>query len=78
MIGISLEMTVLIPAGRLKAAGYGQEHPVADNSTEEGRAKNRRIDLWVTSKRGHLRAWRSMTRRVVVLTEQTMRWHRLC
>ncbi len=37
-------------AGRLKAEGYGQEHPVADNSTEEGRAKNRRIDLRVTSK----------------------------
>ena len=39
-----------IDAGRLKAEGYGQEHPVADNSTEEGRAKNRRIDLQVTSK----------------------------
>ena len=39
-----------VDAGRLKAEGYGQEHPVADNSTEEGRAKNRRIDLRVTSK----------------------------
>jgi len=35
---------------RLKAEGYGQEHPVADNSTEDGRAKNRRIDLRVTGK----------------------------
>lgn len=35
---------------RLKAEGYGQEHPIADNSTEEGRAKNRRIDLRVTGK----------------------------
>jgi outer membrane protein OmpA-like peptidoglycan-associated protein len=39
-----------VDAGRLKAEGYGQEHPVADNSTEEGRAKNRRIDLRVTAK----------------------------
>ena len=35
---------------RLEAQGYGEKYPVADNSTEEGRAKNRRIDLRVTSK----------------------------
>jgi outer membrane protein OmpA-like peptidoglycan-associated protein len=39
-----------VNASRLKAEGYGKEHPVADNSTEEGRAKNRRIDMRVTSK----------------------------
>lgn len=39
-----------VDAGRLKAEGYGQEHPVADNSTEEGRTKNRRIDIRVTGK----------------------------
>ena len=37
-------------AKRLEAQGYGEKYPVADNSTEEGRAKNRRIDLRVTSK----------------------------
>lgn len=39
-----------VDAKRLEAEGYGVKHPVADNSTEEGRAKNRRIDLRVTSK----------------------------
>jgi outer membrane protein OmpA-like peptidoglycan-associated protein len=39
-----------VDAKRLEAQGYGEKHPVADNSTEEGRAKNRRIDLRVTSK----------------------------
>ncbi|HQP31579.1 MAG TPA: OmpA family protein, partial [Deltaproteobacteria bacterium] len=43
-------VTLGIDAKRLQAEGYGQEHPVADNSTEEGRAKNRRIDLRVTAK----------------------------
>lgn len=35
---------------RLEAQGYGEEHPVADNSTEEGRQKNRRISMRVTAK----------------------------
>lgn len=35
---------------RLEAEGYGQEHPVASNDTEEGRAKNRRISIRVTKK----------------------------
>jgi OmpA-OmpF porin, OOP family len=35
---------------RLEAQGYGNDHPVADNSTEEGRQKNRRISMRVTAK----------------------------
>jgi outer membrane protein OmpA-like peptidoglycan-associated protein len=39
-----------VPGERLEAEGYGQEHPVADNSTEAGRAQNRRIALRVTQR----------------------------
>lgn len=34
-----------IKADRLTAKGYGMTMPVADNSTKEGRQKNRRVDL---------------------------------
>jgi OmpA-OmpF porin, OOP family len=39
-----------IPAIRLSAEGYGEQYPVADNSTDSGRAQNRRIALRVTDK----------------------------
>ncbi|MCC7053263.1 MAG: OmpA family protein [Gemmatimonadaceae bacterium] len=39
-----------VAADRLEAEGYGDTVPVADNSTEEGRAKNRRTAARVTAK----------------------------
>jgi len=47
-------MDALVAAGidpsRLESKGYGDQYPVGDNSTEEGRAQNRRIALLVTQK----------------------------
>ena len=34
-----------VPIDRLSAAGYGAEKPIADNRSEDGRAKNRRVEL---------------------------------
>lgn len=36
---------------RVVAVGYGEYKPVADNSTEEGKEKNRRIDIIVLSEK---------------------------
>ncbi len=40
-----------IDARRLFAAGHGPDNPVADNNTEEGRQKNRRIEFHVKETR---------------------------
>ncbi|MFT6670817.1 MAG: OOP family OmpA-OmpF porin, partial [Afipia broomeae] len=36
-----------LPPDRLKAVGYGSSQPVAANDTDDGKAKNRRIDFVV-------------------------------
>jgi outer membrane protein OmpA-like peptidoglycan-associated protein len=42
--------TLGVGAERLSAEGYGEQHPVADNTTDAGRAQNRRIALRVTAR----------------------------
>jgi outer membrane protein OmpA-like peptidoglycan-associated protein len=34
-----------IEPDRLDAVGFGKHHPIADNSTEEGRSHNRRVEI---------------------------------
>ena len=36
-----------VPAGQLSVVSYGKDRPVADNSTEEGRARNRRVEFHI-------------------------------
>jgi len=42
---VNFLVTSGMPAGKVGAAGYAEFDPVADNSSPEGRAKNRRIEI---------------------------------
>src|SRR4029434_6559354 len=39
-----------VDSSRVQAEGYGDQHPIADNNTADGRAKNRRVAILVTAK----------------------------
>lgn len=43
-----IEQSGLLPATQMEAISKGETQPVADNTTEEGRAKNRRIEIEIT------------------------------
>jgi chemotaxis protein MotB len=40
-----------IPSSRMSVAGYADERPISDNTTAEGRALNRRVDLVILSRK---------------------------
>lgn len=41
-----------VPASRLETAGRGSREPVADNGTDAGRAKNRRVEIFLREPQG--------------------------
>jgi chemotaxis protein MotB len=47
-----LESKNVISPAKYLAIGYGLYSPIADNSTPEGRAKNRRVEIFI-SRKGH-------------------------
>jgi chemotaxis protein MotB len=42
------------PRGRISIAGYADKAPLASNDTEEGRARNRRVDIVILNEQGVL------------------------
>ena len=49
---LELLTTFGVPRDRLSIAGYADTDPVDDNATEEGRAKNRRVDIIILNENG--------------------------
>ncbi len=41
-----------VAAPRLAAAGYAEQHPIADNRIAPGRARNRRVDVVILRTKG--------------------------
>lgn len=47
-----LDMKMDIDPTKLRPMGYGKNYPVADNSTDEGRQQNRRVDMTIVKEDG--------------------------
>jgi K(+)-stimulated pyrophosphate-energized sodium pump len=48
---VAAELTMLgVDRARIEAEGFGSQHPIASNSTESGRAQNRRVAIRVISR----------------------------
>ena len=45
----------IISPEKLVSIGYGQFHPIADNATSEGRAKNRRVEILLIDEGAEIR-----------------------
>ncbi|MDK9701091.1 MAG: OmpA family protein [bacterium] len=45
-----LRTNLALPASRINSVGRGEDQPIADNNTREGRAQNRRIDILIQTK----------------------------
>jgi outer membrane protein OmpA-like peptidoglycan-associated protein len=41
-----------IDGGRLTAQGYGPKRPIADNNTNDGRQRNRRVEFHIKEQAG--------------------------
>ncbi len=37
-----------VARARIESLGYGEQYPIADNTTEDGRAQNRRVEIRIT------------------------------
>ena len=46
----------IVDAGKLVSMGYGKYWPVGDNSTQDGRAANRRVELLITKAGGSIKS----------------------
>ncbi len=43
-----------VPSTQMTAKGYGEGQPIADNTSDEGRAKNRRVVMFVVANPGEV------------------------
>ena len=46
-VKVYLQQGLMLPDERISATGFGSDKPIASNSTSEGRARNRRIDITI-------------------------------